>query len=232
MKALTIWITYHAEEQIQKYGLAENDIFRLFKGNNTKVNGDSINRLNRFYSEIVTLYWVWKNESRSKLVGFCHYRRKFTSVVDVVPKTCQVMQVMHLGQTIAQQYKASHNYQDLCDVMEILDEMYGAGNRYTNYLQTAHMFVPYCCFIMCYEDFEKLCEFLFPILFAYDRKNHLDMNPEKYRQKAERDFRYDNVDYQQRAISFLAERLISAYLVLNMNLVSVQEYSRQEQDEN
>ena len=232
MKDLTIWITYHDEGQIQQYGLTEDDTFRLFKGNDQNVKGENINHLNRFYSELVTLYWVWKNETCGKVIGFCHYRRKFTHVIDVAPGTCQVMQVMNLGQTVARQYKASHNYQDLNDVLEILDQKYGVGNRYTNYLLTDQMFVPYCCFIMGHGDFEKLCEFLFPILFAYDSKNDLALNPEKYRQKAERDFRYENVDYQQRAISFLAERLVSAYLVLNMNLVCVQGYNRQEQDEN
>ena len=81
---------------------------------------------------------------------------------------------------------------------------------------------------MCYEDFEKLCDFLFPILFAFDQKNGLNMEPENYRRKAERDFRYDKVDYQQRAISFLAERIISAYLVNHMNLVCVQTYNHKE----
>ena len=103
MKELTIWITYHDDRQIQEYDLHENDTYRLFKGNNQKVEGENINHLNSFYSELVTLYWVWKNEIRSKSVGFCHYRRKFTDVVDVVPGTCQVMKVMYLGQSIVQQ---------------------------------------------------------------------------------------------------------------------------------
>lgn len=41
-------------------------------------------------------------------------------------------------------------------------------------------------------------------------------------------FRYDKVDYQQRAISFLAERIISAYLASHMNLVCIQTYNHKE----
>lgn len=41
-------------------------------------------------------------------------------------------------------------------------------------------------------------------------------------------FRYDKVDYQQREISFLAERIISAYLASHMNLVCIQTYNHKE----
>lgn len=73
-----------------------------------------------------------------------------------------------------------------------------------------------CCFIMTWNDFNKLCDWLFPILFEWDKRYNLNMDANRYRLKAESDFRYEDVDYQQRAISFLAERLISCYIVTNM----------------
>ena len=33
MRDLTIWLTYHDDSQIEQYGLREDDVFRLFKGN-------------------------------------------------------------------------------------------------------------------------------------------------------------------------------------------------------
>ena len=226
MKDLTIWITYHDDKQIKEFGLKEDEIFRLFKGNDLTVKGENINHLNRFYSELTTFYWVWENRIRSKTIGFCHYRRMFTHIMDVEPGTCQVMQILNMGHTVERYYRLSHNYNDIYDVIEILNEKYGKGNVYSKYFLEETVFIPTCCFVMCYEDFEKLCDFLFPILFAFDKKNGLNMKPENYRQKAEQDFRYDNVDYQQRAISFLAQSLISAYLVNHMNLVCVQTYSK------
>lgn len=71
MKDLTIWITYHDDKQVKEYGLEEDETFRLFKGNDLTVGGENINHLNRFYSELTTFYWVWKNQVRSKVVGFC-----------------------------------------------------------------------------------------------------------------------------------------------------------------
>lgn len=76
---------------------------------------------------------------------------------------------------------------------------------------------------MHWEDFDRLCRFLFPVLFAWDKKNGLNMDPRKYAEKAVRDFRYDNVMYQQRAIAFLAERLISCFLVCEMKVFCVNE---------
>ena len=77
MKEFIMWCTYHEDIQIEQYNLRQNDAFRLFKGNALDVEGENINHLNAFYSEISTIYWVWKNNVRSEKVGFCHYRRNF-----------------------------------------------------------------------------------------------------------------------------------------------------------
>ena len=218
---LTIWITYHEDAHIEQYNLKEDNMICLFKGNDTNVEGKSINHLNRFYSEMTTIYWVWKNKKVSKNVGFCHYRRRFTHLVELNRGECQVMEIVNFPSTILYQYKDAHNYKDFYDIIDILNEKYGEGNKYSKYMLNSKTFVPFCCFIMTYEDFEALCEFLFPILFEFDRKHNLNMDADKYWTKTEKDFRYDDKNYQCRAVSFLAERLISCYIVCNMNAVSV-----------
>lgn len=208
-------MTYHDDQLLTEYNLKETDTISLFKGNETSVKGDNINYLNRFYSELTTMYYVWKNRKESQLVGFCHYRRLFKECFDIDEGQCQVLTIIY-GCNVFQQYKISHNYQDLYDVIDILCEQYGNNNKYSKYLLYGNVFIPFCCFIMDYSDFEKLCNWLFPILLAWDRKNDLNMNPDNYMDKARRDFRYDNVDYQCRAVAFLAERLISCYIVTEM----------------
>ena len=103
----------------------------------------------------------------------------------------------------------------------LLKDKYGDENPYTDYMLNSQTFIPFCSFIMHWEDFEAMCEFFFPILFEFDRRHNLNMNADKYWEKAETDFRHDNKAYQARAMSFLAERLISCYMVCNMNVVSV-----------
>lgn len=222
MNDLTIWVTYHDDSQIEQYGLREDDVFHLFKGNDPHVSGDNINLLNPFYSELVTLYWVWKNHKYSKKVGFCHYRRKFRRLVDISEGQCQVLAINE-NCPIFIHYKTWHNYQDFYDAVDILNEQYGNGNPYSKYLLEGRIFVPFCCFVMHWEDFDRLCNFLFPILDAFDKKHGLNRKPERYMAKTVHDFRYDNVMYQRRAISFLAERLISCYIVCNMKPFCINE---------
>ena len=162
-----------------------------------------------------TMYYVWKNKKESQLVGFCHYRRPFKECFDIDKGQCQVLTITY-GCNVFQQYKISHNYLDLYDAVDFLNKQYGNDNKYSKYLLNGKVLIPCCCFIMHYSDFEKLCEWLFPILFAWDNKNGLNMDSEKYMEKAKRDFRYDDVNYQCRAVAFLAERLISCYIVTEM----------------
>lgn len=220
-KDLTIWLTYHDDVQIEQYNLKEDDVIRLFKGNNMEVEGESINYLNSFYSEMTTMYWVWKNQIKSKHVGFCHYRRRFTHLAEIGDAECQVMEFVDFPFTIRQHYKDAHNYNDFNDVVDILNQKYGEGNMYSEYMLNSRTFIPFCSFIMRYEDFESLCEFFFPVLFEFDRRHGLNMNAENYWAKAEKDFRFDNKVYQARAMSFLAERLISCYIICHLDAVCV-----------
>jgi hypothetical protein len=220
MQELTIWITYHEESQINQYHLHEDSVFRLFKGNSLNVEGLNINHLNSFYAEITTMYWVWKNKLKSKNIGFCHYRRQFTHYFEIDKGTCQILHIQRFP-SIYQQYKGAHNYHDYDDIVDILDNKYGKGNPYSEYLTKDSLFIPFCCFIMHWEDFDRLCNFLFPVLFEFDRRNGLKMKAENYRKKTERDFPHDDTNYQQRAVAFLAERLISCYIVIHLNTICI-----------
>lgn len=220
MKDLQVWLTYHDDSMVEEYHLKEDDVITLFKGNDVNIKGDNINYLNKFYSELTTMYYVWKNNIRSKQIGFCHYRRRFFEYLDVEAGQCQVLSINY-NSNIFLHYKSAHNYQDLFDAVDILNEKYGKDNKYSQYLLHGDIFIPFCCFIMNYEDFEKLAEWLFDILFKWDKKNNLDMNPENYMAKAHKDFRYEDVDYQCRAIAFLAERLISCYIVCEMKAFTI-----------
>jgi hypothetical protein len=222
---LTVWITYHDDRQIIEYNLKQNEVFRLFKGNDVCIEGKNINHLNAFYSEITTMYWVWANNKRSQYVGFCHYRRMFTHFLELDKGECQILHAQHMP-SVFKHYKDAHNYKDFYDIVDILDCKYGEDNPYSYYLMNNGLFIPFCCFIMHWKDFVDLCEFLFPVLFEFDHKHNLDMDPKKYRQKAELDFPHDNIDYQQRAMSFLAERLISCFIINKLNAVCVKSITR------
>lgn len=79
---IKIWCSYHNDNLIQEYKLDElsND-YELFNTNNLHISNENINHLNKYLNEYCTLYYVWKNNIKSDIIGFCHYRRKF-NVID------------------------------------------------------------------------------------------------------------------------------------------------------
>lgn len=133
-KEMTVWLTYHDNTQIELCNLKKHDIIRLFKGNNTEVEGENINHLNKFYSEMTTMYWVWKNKKRSKNVGFSHYCRRFTHFIEIEHGECLVMEMINFPFTVFQHYKHAHNYNDFYDIVDILNEKYGKDNKYSEYM--------------------------------------------------------------------------------------------------
>lgn len=93
MGDIAIWITYHDNAQIESYHLQENDIFHLYNANDLMRHDCNINYLNHFYSEIVTMYWAWKNNIQSEKIGFCHYRRRFNKLIEIKQEECQVLEI-------------------------------------------------------------------------------------------------------------------------------------------
>lgn len=47
----------------------------------TDNNGDNISHLNKYYCELTTMYYVWKNQKHD-YVGFYHYRRYLNYIID------------------------------------------------------------------------------------------------------------------------------------------------------
>ena len=216
MNDYKIWISYHKDEQVQKYGLHDDDTHKLFATHHD-VEGKNINDLNSVYSEMVTMYYVWKNEQKSDYVGFNHYRRKFG--VSRLPNNgeCQILQANHFGNaTIYQQYARYHNVKDLDTMLELLDNRYGVGNAYRKHICESHVMLTKCCFLMKWTDFTKLCKFLFPLLDDFAASCGC-LTADDWRKKAEKDFDSEHATYQMRVVSFLAERLISAWITTNLN---------------
>lgn len=69
-----IWCSYHDDNFINEYKLNELDqnIYKLYN-----VNSFEQPNLNKYFSEFTTVYNVYKNNIKSDIIGFCHYRRYF-----------------------------------------------------------------------------------------------------------------------------------------------------------
>lgn len=216
-KDYRIWVSYHKDELVEDYGLKEDEHHVLFP-THMEADKTNINRMNPVYSEMVTMWYVWKNNIKSDCVGFEHYRRHLS--IRFIPKKneCLIFRALDFGRkTIYEQYAKCHNAKDMDVVLSILDKKYGEGNAYRKYIMESRVLIANCCFLMRWADFTKLCEFLFPILEEFGKV--AVANPESlsdWKDKAVNDFGHDRTEYQMRVVSFLAERLISAWIASNM----------------
>ena len=58
-----------------------SDEYNIISYNNDKTyDGICINELNRYYGELCTMYYVWKNNLKSDIVGFDQYRRQWHDI--------------------------------------------------------------------------------------------------------------------------------------------------------
>ncbi|MBR3466886.1 MAG: glycosyltransferase family 92 protein [Bacteroidales bacterium] len=214
-----IWVTYHDDKLLKEYDLHDDNRHQLFAVHKPAPL-ENINDLNPVWSEMVTMWYVWRNRLYSPRVGFGHYRRNITPSRLPYAGECAVYHTMRTrqGETIHDQYARCHNVADIDLMIWLIDKRHGEGNPYTRHLMEGREMVTNCCFVLCWQDFTALGDFLFPLLEDFGEATGCGRDIDKWREKAARDFPDADdttVNYQMRLPGFLAERLISAYITTN-----------------
>ncbi len=86
---IKIYVFHYKPEQIL---LTNPEYVHIWAGKNGAENidgfvgddtDDNISSKNKYYSELTGLYWIWKN-TKSDIVGSCHYRRYYTAKLNVL----------------------------------------------------------------------------------------------------------------------------------------------------
>ena len=77
MQDYKLWCTYHREDIPEEYNLYETNNFKLFYNDNFNLEEDNINYLHDYLCDIGTYYYIWKNNLKSDIVGFCQYSKHF-----------------------------------------------------------------------------------------------------------------------------------------------------------
>lgn len=187
-------------------------------------DGENISTLNPQYCELTAQYWAWKNDS-ADWQGFFHYRRflypdahaKRPYRIENVP-TLSVLEelgyeifeplimqydlICPIGEqmfiSVRQHYERAphHRGTDLERMEQILYQMHPEYRRAAHkYLDgTVHYFGN--LYIFSRVQFEKYCEWLFPMLAEFDRQTDLT----------------DYSAQERRVDGYLAERLFGIYL--------------------
>ena len=228
-KELTIWTVYHRDEQIEQYGLKETDTRKLYATHKPCPWTDKpFNELNPAWSELVAMLNIWWSHKRSQWIGINHYRRQFDP--NHLPKRgeCCCYARYDLRDTIIDHYGKCHHREDLETAISIIDKRCGGeGNPLSNYLMTSLTLLGNMCFVMQWTDFFNMCFLIFGLLteIASALIHPVDGTPEEelrlWREKAVRDFGEKRADYQMRTISFIGERLVSAWIATNMKVIEI-----------
>lgn len=212
-----VWTSYHDDSQIKGYHLVNDAHHTAFPVHKVAVMRN-VNYMNPVWSELVTLWYVYSNRIRHDIVGFSHYRRQIKP--SRLPGKGECAIFTEFGVTTPYlQYKASHSSVDMDEVLRILDRRYGTGNPYAIDIRNAAKVIGCNCFMMTWDDFVGLCDFLFPVLLEYSDAVGCGMDPELWRARTAKLFKEADVDkirYQTRVVGFLAERLVSAYIHTHM----------------
>lgn len=179
-KSIRIWCTYHDKQQLIDYNLYDTDILKLFYTNNLSLNCDNINILNNCLCELVTYYYVWKNQLKTDYIGFCHYRRHFNDIhyeyiddehVQVYENNNSLenlnITLYTFGDCLFEKHLVKSNSEYLVYSLykKYVSEKYNYNDieSYNNYLN----FYGISCrisFIMTYKIFEKFCDHIFGFL--------------------------------------------------------------------
>lgn len=172
---------------------------RLGEGILTDDIGDNISAKNRQFCELTALYWIWKH-ALEDYVGLVHYRRHFLLPKDwLVRVQCHKIDVilpvpLYVAPNLAENFKERHDPADWDYMMEYLREHDAKEWQAAEAFFKTNLYSPCNMFIMHKTVLDKLCTWMFPILFAVA----------EYRGQKE------DV-YQNRYPGFLAERLITFF---------------------
>lgn len=220
------------------------NIFGGYKGNFEIKNGltdntrDNISDLNGFYSELTSIYWVWKNLKLKDYVGFCHYRRYF-DFLDNIPEIIDDKTIIlpHLKRNLfsmRKDYAICHNVEDFDLMVDILKEKKYFEEDYLDWISNKKSDIFICnMFVMPRKHFEDYCELFFSVMNEFlQRRGFKTMeeivsfvqdNKDKYLKECSPN---DDVAYQSRIGGFLSERLFNFWVYkqkLEANLYSIKE---------
>lgn len=220
-QSIKLYSTYYKPEQLNK--IDKNQLVTPYNTNNAEF---PTNVLNKYWSEFIIMKNIWKKGKSSDFIGFDQYDTHFPydNIISLLD-TDRIIYYAKMSVTNPyRQFSACHTETDIKTAIDITNSKYGKDNKYTDYLNNGKTFYYKSCFVMSWDNFDKMCEFIFGILDGMDEKYNLSFNPDNYKAMYEKriaDGIYKSkslktFDGQCRGFGFVAERLISAWLWVNI----------------
>lgn len=164
--------------------------------------GDSISDKNQSFCELTGVYWLWKN-TREEYVGIEHYRRYFSingeeEVLNLLKDYDVILPEKNaFSESVRKQYEHHHFKEDLDAIERIIGERYPAYQAAFCEVMEEKSIHAWNMMICKRELFDHYCEWLFDVLFCYEKQRKNFVNVE---------------GYQKRVFGFLAERLLNVWV--------------------
>lgn len=225
MMNMTIYVVAHKKVKIE----FKEGIYRIIRvgipKNDTNVNelqdntGDNIANKNKNYCELTALYWIWKNDKNSNIVGISHYRRFFCD--NIIKKINKVMlsekdirkilnkydiiipkPMLMKKENVLQQYEKAHHKEDIDICKKVIYNKYPQYIEAFNKVMNKHYYSQFNMMICSKELFDSYMEWLFDILAEVEKESEF--------------YNYD--DYNKRIFGFLSERLFNVWLTQNKKI--------------
>ena len=181
-------------------------------------SGDNISRLNPYLNEITALYWLWKHTAHN-FIGFVHYRRFFTTDGENILTTSEASELLRENDIIVNGcqfgYVALYDWKIMLSGRKLAEHVMNTIRKYiaarqpdylAAYDRVNNSFGVFCyeIFITRWEIFNGYCEWLFS--FIIDATEEILATTNLASSDDPRDYR---------AISFVAEHLMTVWLIKN-----------------
>lgn len=149
--------------------------------------GDNISAKNDNYCELTAIYWLWKNYKLPNYIGLCHYRRFFVKkpfctliTSDYIERILEKYDIIlpypyRTGETVKEHFinSPSGRREDIERLEKIINENYTEYYEDFKYVMDEIKISYWNMFITNKTIFNEYCEWLFGILFEYEKTTDL-----------------------------------------------------------
>lgn len=151
-----------------------------------KKNGEFIAEKNPKFCELTALYWIWKNDHKSNIVGLNHYRRYFIGQSGEIIGANEYAELLKQYDLIATKqiefkdtvrinyFKTTGYVKDIQLMENVVRKLYPDYSDALESFLDGHFMSYANMFIMPHEQFESYAKWLFDILFEMERHENMD----------------------------------------------------------
>lgn len=192
--------------------------------------GDNISDKNLLFNEYSGFYWLYKNWDIKDYIGMIHYRRYY-KFLDDVPDFNEIFKTKKivLNKRVAlprgnkEFYGMWHNINDFNLMGEIVKSKYPNMEKGWDTMSKINYIHPSSLFIMPKDLYNEYCSYIFDCLNTFNEERkcftredwivYVAEHEDEYIHKERGEHKYCHVIQQARAVGFIAERCLMAFLV-------------------